>query len=161
MGMPNRMLILARISAWALNHLTREYDMGTLAHTFVGDRLGDWAEGSGHVKALINGKSVAECYPDTMVINGTLPKTIGVLIPSIYGIIRPKALSNFDPELFNIYPNNTTNWMGDSPPDLEVNITIEDAESMIPGLLGPMRVIPQQPTTRKPKVIGSISGSRH
>jgi len=158
---PERMLILSRIGAWSLNSLTNQLGMGTYAHTFIGDDIDAWIESATGVKALINGRPVATIDYDSKYMGERLPSRAAVEISSVYGLVRPKYLSVFNPFEYGVIPNHGQNWMGDKFPDITADILLEDAEQQIPGLFAPRAYIPRHTTPTRPRVIGSMDRKRH
>ena len=156
--MADRMLIIARIGAYCLNELVSHLDMGTMVHRFQGDDPDAWLESSVGCTALIYGRPVAVLYmdPKPLYPDDPLPKKVDVTINSIYDIVRPKNIGDFDPLQYGIMPNQAVNWMGDKEPDIESSISLEQPEEQIPGLFAKRNHLPQHSSGKIPKYYGSM-----
>lgn len=155
------MLVISRIGAYCLNTLTEHHGMGTMVHRFIGDDAEAWCESTLGCRALINGKPVATLFMDPLPDGNKLPTKVTIHIESIWGMVRPKNIGEFDPAEYGIEVNYTQNWMGDKEADLIADIHLDHVEEQIPGLFTPRKALPQSVTGRVPIARGSMDRRKY
>ena len=142
---------MSRVAAYVLNELFQ--DMGNLAYRFNGDDAGLWT---------VAPPDRVVCHPQGLKCadvligwndDGTVCDAY-VVVQDIYRVVRSEHVGDFVPGEHGYAVNTVADWKDEVEPDLMVTMYLQDIE--IPGLNAPRRMVPQTPTLRRVKVIGSL-----